>query len=148
MNIDSFMVMNGIKSKRTVVNWIKRGYIPGADLQKDYVPDASRLPYTRARAKGSDSIYRSIVKAARDRKHVFAKLYGVTDNEFQGYIERLIDAGLIVTRVTDGVTYYDATLKAEEYTKINTTVILRLVEAASKGFAEGFVSGLDKMGGF
>ena len=33
----------------TVMNWIAKGYVPGADM--NYIPDSAREPYTAARAK-------------------------------------------------------------------------------------------------
>ena len=107
-----------------VLNWIYKRLIPMASVENDYVPDSARKPYN-ARAKDSDGIYVSIVRASVKREHVCAKTYGICEDEFQGYIRRLIDARLIEKRVTDGVTYYDATLQASQQngTKIKQFVL-------------------------
>ena len=93
-------------SKETVIKWINNGYIPGASVENNYVPDSARKPYTKARAKNSDAVYCSIVKACMNFCHVVPALYNMRDDEFNGYIDRLIAAGYISTRVADGVTYY------------------------------------------
>lgn len=33
------------KSEKTVKQWIQKGYVPGADLENDYVPDSAKTPY-------------------------------------------------------------------------------------------------------
>lgn len=38
-------------SEKTVIKWINNGYIPGASVENNYVPDSARKPYTKARAK-------------------------------------------------------------------------------------------------
>ena len=122
-----------------VLDWIKRGYIPGADLEKDYIPDSARVPFTGARAKKATSIYASIIKAAINRKHVLPCLYrNLCEDEFYGYIDRLERYGLIEKRVTDGITYYDATPLTlnDKWNKV-LQVIDTIVNAAAKGVAQG-----------
>ena len=79
----------------------------------------------------------SIVKGSSNLKHVLPKLYKICDDEFNGYIDRLEDAGFIQRRVSDGITYYDATIEA---CKIKEELILKAVEAAARGFSEGMTN--------
>lgn len=117
MTIEQFMCKNNIKKRQTVINWIEKGYIPKADVDRNFIPDSARVPYTKARATTTNGIYNSIVQATSKREHVMAKLYNICEDEFNGYIEELINAGLIKKRVTDGVIYYDAPLQSVGYTK-------------------------------
>lgn len=143
MKIDTFALQNKVKRK-TVEKWIKDDLIPKADLEKDYIPESARLPYTKARAKNAKSIYVSMVKAAYSRKHILPVLYKICDDEFNGYIERLVDAGCIVKRISDDITYYDATLQANE---INQKFILNAIETISKGVSEGVTTAvINKIG--
>lgn len=115
MTIEEFMSNNNIKKRQTVIGWIEKGYIPRAEIDKNFIPDSARVPYTKARARTAKGIYNSIVQATNKREHVMAKLYNLSEDEFNGYIERLIAADLIVKRVNDGITYYDATLQGASY---------------------------------
>lgn len=133
MTIKEFAKRYNVK-ERIARKWIRCGYIPEANIENDYIPDSARVPYTKARAKTADAIYVSIVKASRNRMHVVPQIYGLTQAEFDGYIRRLEDAGLIVLRVTDNVTYYDATINAINFSR---KFILEAIEACSKGLAGG-----------
>lgn len=133
MTIERFAEKNNVKEKR-VKGWIEKELIPRADLDENYVPDSARQPYTKARAREASSIYLSIVRASNKRFHVLPKLYGICNDEFEGYINRLVAAGLIVKRVSDKVTYYDATL---EVINVNKKFVLEAIEAVSVGIARG-----------
>lgn len=138
MDIAMFASNNNLK-KDTVVKWIKQDLIPRADLENDYVPDSARIPYTSARAKNAKAIYKSMVKASLQRKHILPRLYGICEDEFQGYVSRLINVGLIEPRISDEVTYYDATLEAvnasekelqnriKELTEMGTVVVTNII---------------------
>ena len=141
MTIDTFMSNYGIKKKETVIKWIVEDLIPGADLASDYVPNSARPPYTKARVKDADSIYCSIVAASRKRYHVLPKIYKICDDEFNGYINRLVEANLISIRVTDNITYYDTPLTAK---KCNRKFILEAIEACSRGISEGATTAMLK----
>ena len=41
------------------------------------------------------------------------QLYKICEDEFNGYIDELVNAGLIRRRISDGITYYDATLAVD-----------------------------------
>jgi len=143
MNIEKFISINKVK-RRTVEKWIKDGLIPNADLEKDYIPESARQPFTRARAKNTDAIYVSMVKASFSRKHILPIIYKMCEDEFNGYIERLVKAGCIEKRISDGVTYYDATLQANQ---IQRSYILEALRVISQGISEGATSAvLNKIG--
>ena len=131
MTIEKFSLDNKVK-RRTVVMWINNGYIPNADLEKNYIPNSARPPYTKARAKNANAIYVSMVKAAYYKKHIFPALYKICDEEFNGYVEELIRCGLLRKRKTDGVTYYDATARVRP-SELNQKFILSIIEAVSRG---------------
>ena len=133
MTISTFAEEKKTK-KETVLGWIEKGYIPGANLEKDFIPDYARKPYTLAKAKTSKSIYYSILYAAQHLFHVLPALYNLCEDEFNGYIDRLVEAGCLVKRVTDGVTYYDATPKAMCYKK---SELLKALSPAISAMSEG-----------
>lgn len=118
---------NGLKNRSTVEKWINDELIPNASIENDYIPNSARVPYTKARAKKAESIYCSILKACRERKHVLPKIYKMSSEEFNQYINQLENAGLINRRIEDGVEYYDISLyalklKEEEINKKITTI--------------------------
>lgn len=125
MNIEEFINrQESVITKRTVLKWLEKGYIPGAkkDLktQEWILPNSARIPYTRARAKNTKALRKSILKACMERKHVFYKLYkNVTEEEFKYKIQELKDEGLIVVRIEDGIEYYDSTNKLDKESKIS-----------------------------
>ena len=138
MNIETF-ASNNKRKRKTVEKWIKSGLVPNADIENDYVPDSARQPYTRARAKNTDTIYVSMVKASFYRKHILPVLYNICEDEFNGYVERLVHAGCLEKRISDGVTYYDATISANE---INHRFILKALKAIGQGLSEGATNAL------
>lgn len=131
-----------IKQKQTVIKWINAGLIPGANFKNNYVPDSARPPYTKARAKNANTIYTSIVKASYERRHVLPSLYRISEDEFNGYIDRLVRANLICKRVADNITYYDTPINANN---CNKNFILQALEACLKGISEGVTKTLVKL---
>lgn len=139
------------ESMGTIRGWLEQGYIPGAvkDIETDEwrIPAHARPPYTKARAKTAQSICVSIVDASNKRRHVFPALYQLDSTEFESYIDALVNAGLICRRTVDEVTYYDATLKGQEYTSQGKNKLRKLVmdclsasiEAAAKGSASAMM---------
>lgn len=115
----------------TIRNWLDKGYIPGATKDPatgDWeIPSHARAPYTKARAKTAQSICVSIVDASNKRRHVFPSLYRVDPTEFESYIRALVGAGLICRRTVDGITYYDATLKGQEYASQSKNKLRKLI---------------------
>ena len=146
MTISDFAEKQKTK-KKTVLGWIEKGYIPGANLAKDFIPDSARKPYTKARAsaKNSASIYYSIVNASRNLFHVLPTLYGLCEDEFNGYIDRLVEAECLVRRTMDSVTYYDATPKAKYYKKSELLKALSpVIKAASEGITTATLNFVQK----
>ena len=45
------------KSLPTVLNWIAKGFVPGADV--NYVPDSARESYTAGRAKNGIALIKA-----------------------------------------------------------------------------------------
>ena len=137
MTIETFMSNYSIRKKETVIKWIIDGLIPGADLTTNFVPDSARRPFTCARAKNADAICCSIVTASRKLYHVMPQIYKICTDEFNGYINRLVEAKLIVIRVTDNITYYDSTLTEKN---CNKKFILDAMEACARGIAQGITT--------
>ena len=127
------------KSIETILRWIYEGRVPGASVDHDYVPDSARTPLTKTRAKTAEAIYWSIVKASNEKKHVTHHTYKLCKDEFNCYIEQLINAGLIVKRKTDGVIYYEATPLAFDKKK---AFILDCIERTSRGAAQGVTAAI------
>lgn len=78
--------------------------MPGAyklDNEEYYISEYSKPPYTSARARNCTSIYISIVKECEKRKSVCAKLYGLNEDEFNIYIEQLVDKNIIEKQTHD-----------------------------------------------
>lgn len=139
MTIEEYTIKYRVKKKETVINWILEGYVPGSDLATNYIPNSARQPYTKARARNANSIYYSIVKATKNLYHVTAEIYKLCEDEFNGYINRLVEANLIVVRVTDGVTYYDSPVPDKN---CNQKFILAAIEAGARGVAQGVTAAL------
>lgn len=144
MTIKEFMNLFDLKNESTVIKWIKDGYIPGAYINEEsneyFIPDLARPPYTKARAKTTNAIYKSIVKACINREGVCAKLYKLNEVEFQVYIKDLADAGYIRIELHNNIEYYFATNKSNEFLKskepqeLVKSCIGLITESAVKGF--------------
>ena len=96
----------------TVMNWIAKGYVPGADM--NYIPDSAREPYTAARAKNGIARIKSILKACCDGKGVVPALFGMTQMQFDACMQYPEQEGYIYKYVEDGCTYYDGTPKGQD----------------------------------
>ena len=132
MTIKEFMNLFDLKNESTVIKWIKDGYIQGAyrdeKANEYFIPNLARPPYTKARAKTTDAIYKSMVKACIKRKGVCAKLYKLDDIEFQAYIQDLAEAGYIRIEVQNNIEYYFATIKAKSLLNVlNLKIYLKAI---------------------
>lgn len=78
-----------------------------------------------------------MIIAAQQRKHILPKLYKITEDEFNGYINILVTGGYLVRRESDGVEYYDATI---ESSILKTKGLSEIIEAASRGISEGMTN--------
>lgn len=139
MNIETFALREKV-GRKTVEKWIRKGLIPKADLESDYIPDSARQPYTSARARNAKAIYFSMITAASKRKHILPSLYRICDDEFNGYIERLVKCGYIEKRISDDITYYDATVLAMEFNKRQCLEMLTaIMQGASQGITKALI---------
>ena len=152
MNKSRFAEKKDYKEK-TVDKWLNDGLIPGAFKDESgewFIPNSARVPYVKARAKTKDSIFVSIVNASYQGFHVMAKLYGISDKEFDGYITQLVSAGLIIIRKEDGVLYYDKTLDSKEFLDKNNKTsyvknfVLDAIEKVSKGITNAILEEAQK----
>ena len=139
MTIDEYAKKYNIRKKKKINEWISKKLIPGASLGEDYIPDSARLLYTKARAKNARAIYCSIVKATENMCHVTPNLYGICADEFNGYIDRFVEAKLIVIRITEGITYYDFPIQNKEY---NKKFIINAIEASTRAIAQGITTAI------
>ena len=139
MTIEEFAKNTG-KKESLVIEWIRKGLIPNASVDNNYIPDSARLPYTKARAKTSTARYVSMIRATENFYHILPKLYGICKDEFDAYIERLVEAKLIVRRVTDNVKYYDTLYNGTA----KKSFIIRTIEALACGIAEGATTAIIK----
>lgn len=64
-------------------------------------------------------------------------LYGLCEDDFNGYVDRLVEAGYIGRRTTDDITHYVATPQAEHYKKLE---LLKVLEPAIKTASEGITT--------
>lgn len=119
MTIKEFMNAFELKNEKTVLNWLEKDLIAGAHKDEETgewgIPELARPPYTRARAKTADSIYVSIVDACNKRKSVCAKLYKISEIEFEEYISNLVAAKLISIKEVNGIKYCFATPTSQSY---------------------------------
>ena len=139
MTLNDYMEKYSIKKHR-LTEWIKKGLIPGADIINNYIPDSARKPYTCTRAKKPKAIYKSILKATDQGQHVLPAIFKICQDEFDGYIKRLEEAGKIIVRTTDNIEYYDLPMPQG----VNLEVVESFVEAHSRGISEGTTTALLK----
>ncbi len=128
------------KKEKLVVSWIRKDLIPRASVDNNFIPASARIPYTKARAKTAKGRYISMVKATERFYHIIPKLYGICKDEFDAYIQRLVDAGLIVRRLTDGIEYYDRVFDSNS----KKSFIVKAIEVASRGVTEGITNAIIK----
>lgn len=107
-----------------------------------FIPEYSRPPYTKARAKTTTAIYNSIVSACIKRRSVCAKLYHISNDEFQKYISDLSENGYIDIKIHDNVPCYYANLKSQEFvsSKSPMELLQSCIAVASEAAAKGATS--------
>ena len=141
MNISAFM-KKVRANKRTVENWLEKGMISGADFNEItgewFIPDSARRPYIAPWNLGTDadSIRISIVNACLKNQYISKETYHLSKGEFSGYIDQLIDAGLITKRIEDEIVYFDSTLDSSKFANMKKTqrrnAIAKIVKEAIK----------------
>lgn len=112
------------KPRRTLVEWCKKKYIREAYFEteiNDYaVPKNYKLPYTQRGKAVGEGIYTSIVKGIIGGYDVCGDLYGLSESEFEAYMNELISAGVVETFCDKetGVTYYKQTINSSAFSKL------------------------------
>ena len=146
MTIKEFMSNFGLKNQKRVLKWIADDLIPGVSKDPQtaeyFIPEYSRPPYTKARAKTTTAIYKSIVSACIKRRSVCAKLYHISNDEFQKYISDLSENGYIDIKIHDNVPCYYANLKSPEFvsSKSPMELLQSCIAVASEAAAKGATS--------
>lgn len=135
MNIKEFAEEYGIKNEKKIISWIDKGILPGAYKLENgeyYISKYSKPPYTSTRARNCTAIYTSIVKACENRKSVCAKLYKLNEDEFNLYIEQLVEQNIIVKRTQDNSDFYYATPNSRKFLDDNNyrNKVLKTFETA------------------
>ncbi|MCD7825492.1 MAG: hypothetical protein LUH14_05970 [Clostridiaceae bacterium] len=119
----------------TVLTWISKGYIGGVEKNKDgewLIPDDARKPYTANRIRRiskQDVILKSILTGINKGYAVFPELYGRTEQDFQSFIDELIEGGYIKQVILScDVPYYKMTIKGIELMKKGDREILAVLK--------------------
>ena len=119
MTLTEFMKKFNLKNEKTVKKWLEEGLMMGGEKDEQSgkwsLSDLARPPYTKARARNTSAIYSSSVRACIQRKSVCAKLYKISEEEFDEYINNLTKVGLISKKIVDGQSYFFATPVSETY---------------------------------
>lgn len=118
LTIEEYMKKTRVSKKKYVLEWVSDDLIPGTICENGecLFPDSARRPYkARATKPNAKTIRTSIVNACLKKQHVTNKTFHLSEGEFNGFIRDLVNAGLIVERVEDGITYYDSTMKSDEF---------------------------------
>ena len=151
MDYRAYMEKVGVSKRKYVEKWLEAGLIPGAvpgeRLEEAQFPDSARRPYRSGALRAgltAEQIRAHMVKACLLRRHIQPETFRLSTGEFQGYLAELEAAGLLRQRREDGIFYYNATPKAGEGQGMDLRALRRfvldVVEAASKGAAEGVMS--------
>ena len=119
--------------EKTVITWCDKNYIRGLQRNSEgeyVIPSSVKQPYTGSRSKG-DAIYTSIVKGTLNGFDVTASLYGLSENEFERYVDQLKTAGVIDSYIDENtrIEYLCRTLKSSEFSKLNRNKIKSFLKA-------------------
>lgn len=144
MDINGFMRKESIKKEKTVLSWLEKEYIPGAELidGKWYIPENARKPYTERRACNGYSIYRSMVKAFAKGKNVVPQLYNMTTEKFNLYLKTLEEWEFIEKERLDGLIYYNATPKGKEFISFNNSALNKFIQMSISSVSEGAINAI------
>lgn len=150
MDCKTFMARVGVKQKSTVDKWLKEGRIPGVSFDEETreweFSESSRRPHT-VRLKpnaGADKLRASMLCACIKRHHISAEIYQIGQAEFDALIADLECAGLVQIRREGIWTYYDSTLKSQEYSKQTYIQIVKIVKDCLAAVAEAAAKGAVK----
>lgn len=121
------------KSRRTIVEWCKEGFIRGAyfdaDIDDYAIPKNYKEPYMlRGKPKG-DGIYISIVKGIVNGYDVCAKLYSIGESEFEEYMKELIESNIVAAfkDKDTGIVYYKQTIHSSDFSKLRKNKVRKFL---------------------
>ncbi|MCM1232246.1 MAG: hypothetical protein NC489_19150 [Ruminococcus flavefaciens] len=148
LDMNGYMKKVGVTKKKYVTDWLAKDLIPGA-LQDEATgeysfPESARRPYRCSSLKANTKapqIRAHIVKACINRQHITKDMCFMSEGEFNGMIDDLVNAGWIRRRVEDEITYYDSTERSDTYSgqplkelvKILNSTLSVVAEAAARG---------------
>ena len=148
LDLNGYMKKVGVTKKKYVSDWLAKDLIPGAlqdESTGEYTfPESARRPYRCNSLKPTTKapqLRAHIVKACINRHHITKDMCFMSEGEFNGMIDDLVNAGWIRLRIEDGITYYDSTEKSDTYSgqplkelvKILNSTLSVVTEAAAKG---------------
>ena len=105
------------KDIRLVKDWINKGFIPGASLENNYIPDSARIPDTKIRARKGESILKAILKACNNQYGISPAIFKLSQEHFDALLANLEKEGMLFSFESDGIRYYDITFKGLESLK-------------------------------
>lgn len=150
MNYLEYMKKVGVTKRKYVERWIAQDLIPGVVKGNSFAdtqfPNSARRPYCCRYLKPGLSAYKiraHIVKACILRRHITKDICYASEEEFNGYIRDLKNAGLISERIEDGIIYYDSTLKSDTYTSPKLANIEKIVQAATATAFPALIAAID-----
>lgn len=150
MDCKTFMERVGVKRRATVAKWIETGIVPGIFFNEESneweFSESSRRPHNVRVKPNADAnkLRASMVYACIKRHHISAKIYNMGDSEFNTLIADLADAGLIQIRQEGIWTYYDSTLKSQEYSRRSYAQIEKFVKECISIACESTAKGVVK----
>lgn len=145
MTIDEFKERRKLtESKKTIQNWLIKGYIRGAFYVAEYgewhIPNSAIPPYTKYRKSKDAKIYEHIAKAVKSNRDIIPELFGMPTIRFNKYLEKMKDANLIDEYIDNGLKYYIATLKTDSFIKANNKEKLEMIEKLAECTINAIVS--------
>ncbi|MBQ3724147.1 MAG: hypothetical protein II904_01360 [Oscillospiraceae bacterium] len=123
------------KHKRTVINWVEKGWIPGTittPTGEVVIPEFAMEPYTSARARSGIKVYSSIIRGCMAGKAVCPELFRMPAQLFQKYIGKLVELEYVIEATIDDVTYYLPGVKCLEINDLTQSDIERVIRRALK----------------
>ena len=129
MNIIEFKEKNNCKeSVRTIQKWLENGYIRGAKKNSNtdewVIPNEAKKPYIKRGKITPIGMYKSLARNICKGYDVFAKLYNLSEEEFDIYIDELKKNGFLrVFESSAGSVYYLPTITTQKLENMSTKEI-------------------------
>lgn len=114
--------------------WAEDGLLPISSKKGDMIYliyGARKIYYSKS--KTANGILASIVYASNKRMHVVPESFGkncLNQEEFDSYIDELVEAKCLKRRKIGGLTYYDAGINANKRIETPYSACLKAVEVA------------------